>query len=43
VTIDLRRGVCAQEGSKLVVIKQVSGRWRIVGWGVLKGGKTLLD
>ncbi len=42
-SIDLRRGVCAQEGAKLVIIKQVTGRWRIVGWGKLKGGKVLLD
>ncbi|WP_291767180.1 translation initiation factor IF-2 subunit gamma [Caldivirga sp. UBA161] len=42
-SIDLRRGVCAQEGAKLVVIKQVMGRWRIVGWGKLKGGKVILD
>lgn len=42
-SIDLRRGVCAQEGAKLVVIKQVMGRWRIVGWGKLKGGRVILD
>ncbi|WP_069806443.1 translation initiation factor IF-2 subunit gamma [Vulcanisaeta thermophila] len=41
--VTLRRAVCAEEGSKAVITKQISNRWRIVGYGVLKGGTTVLE
>ncbi len=44
VSIDLiKRGLCLPDGSRVVVIKQVAARWRIVGWGLLKGGNVVLD
>ena len=43
VTISLRKAVCTEEGSKAVITKQVGTRWRIVGYGVVKGGKTVLE
>lgn len=42
-SIALRRGICAKEGFKMIVIKQVMGRWRIAGWGILRGGNVVLD
>ncbi|GGP21124.1 translation initiation factor IF-2 subunit gamma [Thermocladium modestius] len=43
VEITLRRAVCASPGSRAVVIKQVGGRWRIIGWGALVDGQAILD
>ncbi|MGC9152998.1 MAG: translation initiation factor IF-2 subunit gamma [Vulcanisaeta sp.] len=39
----LRKAVSAEEGSKVVITKQVSNRWRIVGYGVLKDGTVVLE
>ena len=43
VTISLRKAVCTEEGFKAVITKQVGTRWRIVGYGIIKGGKTVLE
>jgi len=34
-TIDLKIPICAEKGDRLAVSRQVSGRWRLVGWGEL--------
>jgi len=41
--ITLRKAVCAEQGAKMVITKQVENRWRIVGYGVLKGGKVAYE
>ncbi len=33
----LKRPVCIDLGDKVVLSKQVNGRWRLIGWGILKG------
>ncbi len=42
-TVMLRKAVCAEQGSKMVITKQVENRWRIVGYGVLRGGKVAYE
>ena len=36
VEINLRRPVCAEEGQRVAVSRMVSGRWRLIGWGIVK-------
>ncbi|NPA23773.1 MAG: translation initiation factor IF-2 subunit gamma [Crenarchaeota archaeon] len=43
VTVTLRKAICAEQGAKMVITKQVENRWRIVGYGVLKGGKIAYE
>jgi len=43
LTLALRRAICADEDSKIVITRQIGTRWRIVGYGILKGGKTVLE
>ncbi len=39
----LRKAVAAEEGSKAVITRQVNNRWRVVGYGLLKGGNAVLE
>ncbi|MFB6470039.1 MAG: translation initiation factor IF-2 subunit gamma [Vulcanisaeta sp. AZ3] len=41
--VTLRKAVSAEEGSKVVITKQINNRWRIVGYGVLKDGTVVLE
>jgi translation initiation factor 2 subunit 3 len=41
--ITLRKAVSADEGSKVVITKQINNRWRIIGYGILKGGNVVLE
>lgn len=34
-TIELKIPICAEKGDRLAISRQVSGRWRLVGWGEL--------
>ena len=43
LTLALRRAICADENSKIVITRQIGTRWRIIGYGILKGGKTVLE
>ncbi len=43
ISVALRKAVCAEQGSKIVVTKQVENRWRIVGYGKLVGGTTVYE
>lgn len=43
VTIVLKRAVAADQGSKVVVVRQVKNRWLVTNYGVLKGGTTALE
>ncbi len=36
VEVKLRRPVAAWEGSRVAISRQVLGRWRLVGWGVVR-------
>jgi len=34
--VDLRLPLCAYKGSKVTISRNVSGRWRLIGWGVIE-------
>jgi len=36
VEISLRKPVCAGEGSRVALSRRIAGRWRLVGYGILK-------
>ncbi|MEM1657700.1 MAG: translation initiation factor IF-2 subunit gamma [Candidatus Jordarchaeales archaeon] len=36
VEIKLRRPVCAEDGQRVAVSRIVSGRWRLIGWGLIR-------
>ena len=35
--VTLRRPVAAWEGDRVAISRQIMGRWRLVGWGIVKG------
>ncbi len=37
--VDLRLPVCADLGTRIAISRQIDRRWRLIGWGVTKGGK----
>ncbi len=43
IEVVLRKAVCADPESKAVITKQIGTRWRIVGYGILKDGKVVLE
>ncbi|ACB39942.1 translation initiation factor IF-2 subunit gamma [Pyrobaculum neutrophilum] len=43
VTLALKKAVCAEQGSKVVLIRQVKNRWIVTHYGVLKGGTAVLE
>jgi len=36
VEVVLRRPVCAECGQRVAVNRMVSGRWRLIGWGIVR-------
>jgi translation initiation factor 2 subunit 3 len=36
-TLRLRRPVCAEEGFRAAISRKISARWRLIGYGILKG------
>ncbi|RFA96156.1 translation initiation factor IF-2 subunit gamma [Pyrobaculum aerophilum] len=43
ITVALKKAVCAEQGSKVVVIRQVKNRWIVTNYGTLKGGTVALE
>jgi translation initiation factor 2 subunit 3 len=35
-TFQLARPVCAEEGSRLAISRKIAGRWRLIGYGIMK-------
>jgi translation initiation factor 2 subunit 3 len=35
VEVQLKRAVCAETGARIAISRQVGGRWRLIGMGVL--------
>jgi len=33
--VQLKRAVCAEVGSRIAISRQVGGRWRLIGMGIL--------
>ncbi len=38
IQVDLRIPVCAEIGTRVAISRQIDRRWRLIGWGVIKGG-----
>ncbi|RLE57740.1 MAG: translation initiation factor IF-2 subunit gamma [Thermoprotei archaeon] len=36
IYVDLRRPVCIETGAKVVINRQIAGRWRLIGYGIVK-------
>jgi len=36
-TLQLGRPVCAQEGFRAAISRKIAGRWRLIGYGILRG------
>ena len=36
-TLQLARRVCAEEGSRVAISRKIAGRWRLIGYGIIKG------
>lgn len=36
IEVKLRRPVCAEDGQRVAVSRMVSGRWRLIGWGIIR-------
>jgi translation initiation factor 2 subunit 3 len=43
VTIVLKKAVCAEQESKAVIIRQTKNRWVVTNYGIIKGGKAVLE
>jgi translation initiation factor 2 subunit 3 len=43
VTVALKKAVCAEQGSKAVLIRQVKNRWIVTNYGTVRGGTTALE
>jgi len=39
IQVDLRLPVCADIGTRIAISRQIDRRWRLIGWGVIEGGK----
>ena len=39
IQVDLRLPVCADLGTRIAISRQLDRRWRLIGWGLVKGGK----
>jgi len=36
ISISLRKPICIEEDSRIAISKKISGRWRLVGYGIIK-------
>ncbi|MEM7815522.1 MAG: translation initiation factor IF-2 subunit gamma [Candidatus Aenigmatarchaeota archaeon] len=36
IQVDLKIPVCAEKGEKVAISRQVIGRWRLIGWGIIE-------
>ena len=36
-TVNLKLPVCVEKGEKVAISRQVLGRWRLIGWGIIEG------
>ncbi len=34
--LDLQKPVCIEEGSRIAISRRISGRWRLIGWGIVQ-------
>jgi len=41
IQLSLRIPVCAEIGTRIAISRQIDRRWRLIGWGVIKGGTEL--
>jgi translation initiation factor 2 subunit 3 len=43
VTITLTTPACTDKGEKIAISRRIDGHWRLIGWGKVKSGGTLVD
>jgi translation initiation factor 2 subunit 3 len=36
IKMELARPVCAQSGSRVAISRKIAGRWRLIGYGLIK-------
>jgi len=36
VELKLTRPVCAEESSRIAISRKIAGRWRLIGYGIIK-------
>jgi translation initiation factor 2 subunit 3 len=36
VSVKLRRPVCAEPGTRVAISRQISGRFRLIGYGIIR-------
>ncbi|MFX0185276.1 MAG: translation initiation factor IF-2 subunit gamma [Candidatus Hodarchaeota archaeon] len=41
IQVDLRLPVCAEINTRIAISRQIDRRWRLIGWGIVKGGDEL--
>jgi translation initiation factor 2 subunit 3 len=41
IQVDLRLPVCAEINTRIAISRQIERRWRLIGWGIVKGGDEL--
>jgi len=34
--LELQKPVCIEEGSRIAISRRISGRWRLIGWGIVQ-------
>ena len=39
VGVELRLPVCVESGTRIAISRQIDRRWRLIGWGIITGGK----
>ncbi|MFX0084148.1 MAG: translation initiation factor IF-2 subunit gamma [Candidatus Hodarchaeota archaeon] len=39
IQVELRLPVCTALGTRIAISRQIDRRWRLIGWGLIKGGK----
>lgn len=40
IKVDLKIPVCAEEGERISISRRIGTRWRLIGYGIIKGGKN---
>jgi hypothetical protein len=41
--VQLSRPVCTEQGEKIALSRRVEKHWRLIGWGKIVAGKTVLQ
>ena len=39
IGVELRLPVCVENGTRIAISRNIDRRWRLIGWGIITGGK----